>query len=244
MKLSNSFIAVKKIKSSVPRSNFSENELSRVAELILKVEGVINPLILRRNSPQSYEVVDGNFEYHAAVKAKEIDSQKGEYISAFIIEPENEEVLEEQVKLLRSQNNTSNKVLNIEENKDSISMELRVSNAESRMTNIESRFENRMIELQTEFKYEIGNLNQKLKELGNKIPQPMEPLVALNTLKLHELVARLKRVNVKTPIIEKIIKEREANGNFTSFSNVVERIKGLGDKTMLKIIDSFSEATI
>lgn len=103
MKLSNSFIAVKKISSTVPRSNFSEDNLNLAAQLILKAEGVINPLVLRRTSLQSYEVVDGHFEYYAAVRAKEIDSQKGEYIGAFIIEPDNEEVIEEQVKLLRKQ---------------------------------------------------------------------------------------------------------------------------------------------
>lgn len=101
MKLSNSFIAVKKITSSVPRSNFLEDELNRAAQLIVKAEGTINPLILRRTNSQSYEVIDGHFEYYAATRAKEIDSQKGEYIGAFIIEPENEEVLQEQVELLR-----------------------------------------------------------------------------------------------------------------------------------------------
>ena len=101
MKLSNSFIAVKKITSSVPQSQFSDDDLNRAAELIVKAEGIINPLILRRTSSQAYEVVSGDFEYYAATKAKEINNQKGEYIGAFVIEPENEEVLQEQVKLLR-----------------------------------------------------------------------------------------------------------------------------------------------
>ncbi|MEH1837598.1 MAG: Rho termination factor N-terminal domain-containing protein [Nostoc sp.] len=101
MKLSNSFIAVKKISSPVLRSQFSEDELTRTAELILKVEGIINPLILRIISAQLYEVVDGHFEYYAAARAKEIDPQKGEYIGAFIIDPDNEEVLQKQIELMR-----------------------------------------------------------------------------------------------------------------------------------------------
>jgi ParB family chromosome partitioning protein len=110
MKLSNSFIAVKKITSSIPRSNFSEDELNRAAELILKVEGIINPLVLRRTSPQSYDVFDGHFEYYAAARAKEIDSQKGEYIGSFIIEPENEQVLQEQVEILRRRESSDNEI--------------------------------------------------------------------------------------------------------------------------------------
>ncbi len=107
MKLSNSFIAVKKIRSSVPCSNFSEDELNHAAELILKAEGIINPLVLRRKNLQ-YEVVDGHFEYYAAARAKEIDSKKGEYIGAFVIELENEEILQQQVELFRNRESSNN----------------------------------------------------------------------------------------------------------------------------------------
>ncbi len=107
MKLSNSFIAVKKITSSVPCSNFSEDELNHAAELILKAEGIINPLVLRRKNLQ-YEVVDGHFEYYAAARAKEIDSKKGEYIGAFVIDPENEEILQQQVELFRNRESSNN----------------------------------------------------------------------------------------------------------------------------------------
>ncbi|MBE9200665.1 MULTISPECIES: ParB/Srx family N-terminal domain-containing protein [unclassified Nodularia (in: cyanobacteria)] len=100
MKLSNSSIAVRKISSTVPCSQFSQDELNHAAELILKLGGIINPLIVRITSTQSYEVVDGHFEYYAAARAKEIDSQKGEYIGAFIIEPDNEDVLQ-QIALIR-----------------------------------------------------------------------------------------------------------------------------------------------
>jgi ParB family chromosome partitioning protein len=110
MKLSNSFISVKKITSSVSRSKFSEDDLNRAAELVLKAEGIINPLVLRRTSPQSYEVVNGHFEYYAAARAKEIDSKKGEYIGAFIIEPENEEILQQQVEVFRNREPGNNDV--------------------------------------------------------------------------------------------------------------------------------------
>ncbi|MDZ8030716.1 Rho termination factor N-terminal domain-containing protein [Nostoc sp. DedSLP04] len=110
MKLSNSFIAVKKISSPVLRSQFSEDKLTQTAELILKVEGIINPLILRIINAQSYEVVDGHFEYYAAARAKEIDPQKGEYIGAFVIDPDNEEVLQKQIELMRKREFGDNEV--------------------------------------------------------------------------------------------------------------------------------------
>jgi ParB family chromosome partitioning protein len=109
MKLSTSLVAVKKINSNVPRSEFLEDELNRTAELILKAEGIINPPVIRRTSLESYEVVNGYFEYYAAVKAREIDPRKGEMIGAFIIESENEEVLMDQVKVLRNRESSNNK---------------------------------------------------------------------------------------------------------------------------------------
>lgn len=246
MKLSNSFIAVKKIKSSVPRSNFSEDDLNRAAELILKVEGSINPLILRITSPQSYQVVDGDFEYYAATRAKEIDSQKGEYIGAFIIEPDNEEVLAEQVKLLRKQKATtpSNELSSSDISESRfINMESRQTNSESRQTNLESRVENRFDEFQEKLTETIKTFNNRLNELENRLPKPIEPLAALNNWDIRQLTAKLSRV-IQNKIIENIVSEREKNGNFTSFSDVVNRTKGLGDKTMLKIIDSLSNSAV
>ncbi|RCJ24959.1 hypothetical protein A6S26_17290 [Nostoc sp. ATCC 43529] len=245
MKLATSLVAVKKITSSKLRSIFADNELEQAARLILDSEGVINPIVVRRTSLQSYEVVDGDFEYHAAVRAREIDPRKGEMIGVFIIESENEETLTKQVELFRKPkvfipNNVPRSSDGIESRL--INMESRSSNTESRLTNLESRFENRTIELQTELRLEIKNINDKLKEIEYRIPKPIEPLEALNTLSISELTSKLRRVGINIKIIEKIINERD-NEKFKSFSNVVDRIKGLGDKTMLKIIDSFAENT-
>ena len=244
MLLSVSFVPVKQITSSVPRSKFSDDDLNRIAELILKGEGIINPLILRSTSLESYEVVDGHFEYYAAARAKEIDLRKGEMIGAFIIESNNQEALEQQVQLLRAPKAAISSVTAVSDGIESESrlnnMELRSTNTESRLTNLESRLEKRLSEFHEDHKREIKNLNNRLKEIENIIPKPIEPLDALNTLSLSELTSKLRRVNVNSKIIEKIVSERQ-EGNYTSFSNIVERIKGLGDKTMLKIIDSFSE---
>ncbi|RCJ33802.1 hypothetical protein A6769_24015 [Nostoc punctiforme NIES-2108] len=240
MLLSVSFVPVKQITSSVPRSNFSDDDLNRIAELILKGEGIINPLILRSTSLQSYEVVDGHFEYYAAARAREIDLRKGEMIGAFIIESNNQEALEQQVKFFRTQN----VAIPSHVAAGSDVTESRLMNIESRMTNQESRSEKRTNELEEELKREIKNIYNRLNELENRLPKPIEPLEALNNWNLTKLTSKLSRVNVKSQIIEKIFNEREANGKYSSFSNVVDRIKGLGDKTMLKIIDSFAEGTV
>jgi ParB family chromosome partitioning protein len=243
MKLATSLVAVKKITSSKPRSIFADDELEQAGRLILDSEGVINPIVVRRTSLQSYEVVDGDFEYYAAVRAREIDPRKGEMIGVFIIEPDNEEVLTKQVQLFRAPKAAISSVTAVSDGIDESrlnNMESRYTNTESRLTNLELRLEKRLSEFNEDHKREIKNLNNRLKEIENIIPKPIEPLEALNTLSLSELTSKLRRINVNSKIIEKIVSERQ-EGNYTSFSNIVERIKGLGDKTMLKIIDSFSE---
>ena len=102
MLLSPEFVLVKEITSNVPRSQFSESDLEQAAGLILKAEGTIKPLVVRTIGWESYEVVDGHFEYYAAVRAKEINPRDGERIGAFIIEGDKAKALEEQVKMLRN----------------------------------------------------------------------------------------------------------------------------------------------
>jgi ParB family chromosome partitioning protein len=195
--------------------------------------------VLRRTSLDSYEVVDGHFEYYAAARAREINLRKGEMIGAFIIEEEKEEAIEEQVKLLRKPESTVTSTTN---SSTSIS-ESRLLNLESRQTNSESRFETITSELRSDYSREIKLIKDKLKEIENRLPQPIEPLKALNTLNLTELNYRLSKATIKVNVVEKIVKERNEKGEFKSCSEVVSRVKGLGDKTMIKIVDYFSEHT-
>ena len=109
-KLLVSLVLVKKITSTVPRSNFADRDLEKVARLSLESGGLINPIILRRQGMDAYDIVEGDFEYYAAARAREIDPLKGETIGAFIIEPENEELLLEQVQALRKSVITENVV--------------------------------------------------------------------------------------------------------------------------------------
>lgn len=58
---------------------------------------------------------------------------------------------------------------------------------------------------------------------------PVWAEVDVNSASLSELQA-LKGVGPKTA--EKIVAEREANGPFTSLSNLAARVKGIGPKTI------------
>ena len=181
MKLSTSLVAVKKISSAVPREKFSEDELKRVAELILKAEGIINPPIIRRKSFELFEVVDGDFEYYAAAKAREIDPRKGEMIGAFIIESENEELLTEQVKFLRKRESDD---LDIKE------LNIKLKEFDS----LPEKVENLKVMLT-----EVAEYIKKIENIVSKQPEPT-PVVQkekYNNMTVKELKAIASERNMK-----------------------------------------------
>ncbi|WP_293149294.1 MULTISPECIES: ParB N-terminal domain-containing protein [unclassified Microcoleus] len=288
-KLSPSLVAVKRITSAVPRSNFADRDLDKLARLILDSGGLINPIIVRRTSMDAYEIVDGDFEYYAAARAREIEPLKGETIGAFILEPENEELLLEQLEILRKTAISEN-LGEIEIPKESLITEASVeietleasSSLEQRLTNLEARLEIQINELKAEHAREKELLAERIQEVENLISQqlpllieaqlasrinelksepasskpslvdavpkveqvtsqPMSLLAALNTQNPAQLKANLENTKLlKAPVIQLILKERDVRP-FVSFANVVERIKGLTDKTMIKIIDCWQK---
>jgi len=302
-KLFPSLVAVKRITSAVPRSNFAEPELEKLARLILESGGLINPIIVRRNGMDAYEIVDGDFEYYAAVRAKEIENLKGETIGAFILEEENEELLLKQLEILRKTAITENLVEkpetgflyeNTSSPADSITNPVSLvevpnlgenetpedsSSLEQRLTNIAAQFARQINELKAEYAREQKVLAQSIQEIENRILQQvpllveaglanrinelklelqpekqvvveripevenvtsesMSALEALNTLDKSGFLANFKDTGLKSQIIDRIIKERDVQP-FVSFTSAVKRIEGLGDKTMIKIIDKW-----
>ncbi|MFN6570123.1 hypothetical protein [Dendronalium sp. ChiSLP03b] len=241
MKLSTSLVAVKKITSSKPRSIFADNEIEQAAQLILESEGVVNPIVVRRTSLQSYEVVDGDFEYYAAARAREINLRKGEMIGVFIIEPENEEALTNQVQLFRKQKSDSPK-----------KTELNSKDLEIFLINLESRFEkitNQLLEQATS----NVKLENEIKDLKKQIADKAEPLKVFQTLGKVDIAFRLRNagftIKKASDIAEAIEIERNKE-QFKSLNDVVERvkisqgkkfIKGISIKKMLDIVDLWSE---
>ncbi len=237
MKLLTSLVSVKRINSSVERSQFSENELERSAQAILEAEGIINPIILEKETLESYQVIYGDFEYYAAVRAREIDPRKGEMISAFIIEDEKENAIKMQIEIFRKSHQNLSVTPTITDNSDQILL-----NIQSRITNIETRLEKKINDLKKDYQIQINELQKKIAETKQQLPEKIEPLQALNTFDLQQLTSSLKKIKFanQSKIISNIIKARETQGKFQSFIDVIDKVDKLGDKTMIKIIDQFS----
>ncbi|NES04361.1 MAG: hypothetical protein F6K22_16905 [Okeania sp. SIO2F4] len=99
--LSTSLVDLDNITAKVDISEFSGDEIEKMANLILTTGGVVRPIILKRTGIESCEIVTGNFEYHATVKASEIDPEHSGMIRGFIITEEQEENIIKQQEILR-----------------------------------------------------------------------------------------------------------------------------------------------
>ncbi|MEM7591149.1 MAG: ParB N-terminal domain-containing protein [Cyanobacteria bacterium P01_A01_bin.83] len=233
MSLSTSLVEVRTITCDQPRSNFDEQKIEAAAQLIIAAEGIINPIIVRRTGINSFQVIEGDFEYHAAARARELNLEIGEAIAAYIIEGDNETLIKEQIAIFRQKLKTTPL---IPQDNHSIS---NVSNLEIRLTNIESRMENRLNELKSEYTQKNKELKQEIEYLREELPKSIEPLITFNQSDLTELTIKLKPIlrsdKKANDIASKIIKARP----FKSLIEVIEKVNGLGDKTMVRIVDNW-----
>lgn len=102
MKLATSFVTLSKIRPTASRWNFSATDLEAAARLILEADGLINPIVIcREDDLDSYVVLHGNFEYYAVATAHQMDHRCGDAIAAFIIEPGDRAIIQQQIELFR-----------------------------------------------------------------------------------------------------------------------------------------------
>lgn len=219
---------------------FADDDIEQAAQLILDSEGVINPIVVSRISLQSYEVVDGDFEYYAAARAREINPRKGEMIGVFIIEPENQDNLTKQVQVFRKAKSDSSEKINFT-SKD----------LDKFLNNLESRFEKITKQLLEESTAKV-KLETENKELKKQLADKFEALEVFKNLDVDKIAKKLinagfnqKKAN---QIALAVVDERKKK-QFKSLHDVIERVKvphgknmqkGISSKKMLDFIESLS----
>lgn len=226
-------VDVKSITSNVARSNFNESELDKLADLILESDGLIRPLVLKQTGVDEYTVIDGHLEYYAAVRAKEKNPRKGEMVNAFEIVAKSESIIGKQLGILKDLLNAPTENV------------APVAN-DSRLTNIELRFEQRMNEIRADLVQQTKEFNDKLKIVESKIPEQVEPLKLLNTLSEDDLFVKLTRLGIKKnakKIAANIIlaRKEQSEQQFLDYRSAVDAIDGLSSTTILKIIDEWGK---
>jgi phenylalanyl-tRNA synthetase alpha subunit len=230
-------VDIKDITSDIPRSNFAESDLETLADIIIETGGIIKPLVIKAISPESYTVVDGHFEYYAAVRAKEKNPRKGEMVNAFVISQKTEDLVVKQIAAIEGL---------VSKDKPSKPLPEKVNLDSSRLANLELRLEKQFNELKSEFIQERHSIDDKFKQIEKLIPQKTEqssPLHLLNTLDKHQLSEKLQRSRI--PGAEKVAKaiadarNKLPKKEFEDYRHLLKSVKGLGEKSILTIIDEW-----
>ncbi len=238
-KISHAIVLVEDIHSSLPRTEFSEADLDEAARLLLKIEGVITPPILLENGVDSYKLIDGHFEYYAALRAGEIDPLKGETINAYLVEDEADvAVYKKQVEIFRKKSSpspskpvVSREVNNLEEN--TVSEQLNV-----------------LIDAIKRLSDQVANISEQIAlqtptpEIEKPVPEISQEktlLEDINTLPIKKLIFKLEQIKTRKNVRENIIEARENPSfkPFTSNRELIKQIKGLGDETFDRMLEKF-----
>ena len=82
-------------------SQFPSIQIEQLANLFLQAGDTVRPILLRKISPISFQILEGHFEYYAAMKAQEIDEQFTA-IRAYVVPPDLESTILAQYQFLRS----------------------------------------------------------------------------------------------------------------------------------------------
>jgi len=90
---------ISSLESEIP--HFPSSQIEHLANLFLAAGDTVSPILLRKISPISFEVLEGHFEYLAALKAQEIDEQFTA-IRAYVVPPDLEATILAQYQFLRS----------------------------------------------------------------------------------------------------------------------------------------------
>ena len=222
-------VDVKEIRSEVSRSTFSETEIERLADSILEANGILRPLIVKQIGVESYEVLDGHLEYFAAVRAREKNPRQGEMVNAFVVSVKDEAIVQKQIQSLRG---SSEKIVSLEPREtEQSSSSTWISSFETRLSEIREV----LSQTKREHEYRFVQLEKNL-EKGDL-------LEFLNTSDKQKLLTELPRYGFsKVKIIEAIYDARsqKEHNKFDSYQDVVKATKGLGEASMLKLIDAWS----
>lgn len=230
MKLPTKLVAVKKISSSVPRSNFVADDVEKAAKLFIEVEGTINPLILRRTSLESYEVIDGHFEYYAAVRARERSPLKGEMIQAIILEDNNNSALLEQVDLIRKGSQPTNVISSNPDNTKGLGEQ----NFQSMVSNLEKIFTSQFELL----RQDLRSLERKIIEIESKKSNADledEKIQKIATEIANRVIVSNRSYSSTNKSIDEL-RENPINLNLASESELCS-VPGIGPRKAIQIIE-------
>lgn len=240
---------IEDITSEVARSTFDENAIEKLAEMLIATGCLLKPLILKQVSPMKYKVLEGHFEYYAAVSANKRDTQRilRGMVSAFVVKPEVENIAIQQAQMLNKTISTTEiKTVSISSSSslERELQEMKVIQAQNtqRLEDVIRQSQRQILEVLSTLKAkESENFSKpSISTISQRSEVESEILNALNTWDVAELVKRLKSAGVTQKIAEKLVNKR-ISSPFKSLREVVKSKIGIGEKIMDGIIAAWTK---
>ena len=247
MSFKTSLVDIDKITSKVKRSTFSEVELEKLAQLILELNGIVQPLVVKEIALEKYEVIEGDLQFYGALKAWEIDDDF-EMIRAFIVNDKESDLVTEQLKLLQVSSINGNEP----KSEDNLIVK-KDNNLNTRIDNLEHRLNKYIETSEANLQDKVQELELKMSQITEQLPTKLDVLTAFNELPPEKLYSPIQSAGISDKDVSKIIdfigKERKKKP-FNSLDDIVIRskvnqgkrkVRLITDKKLLKIVDSWSK---
>ncbi len=219
------------------KGNFQEPDPEQVkylAHAIASGGGLIQVPVVRQIDLETYELVQGYFEYQAYLNAREIDPKLPDRIRVFVITKKNEKAIQQQIEVFQTLSMASS-----EGGAADTELTIKLNNLISAVAH-----------LQKDVKV-TAEENQKviLGAIDERVPKPLPALEAFNRIDepevAREVVDKLAGLGAKRAkrIVELLQSHRKQHPKkqFDGFGAVIEALgKGvLSKEKMLDIIDSW-----
>lgn len=224
------------VSSTKTEEEVGRSHVERLANLILEMGGLTSVPVVKKSGidPESgddlYEIVTGDLEYYAAVKAYEIDpDQASETIRVYAVPEEKAEAARNQNQFISgSGSSTARSGSEHSRSEDSRSEDSR-SESNLTLSNLISRMER----LEQQVTTDLSKHRQEVEGiLTQAMPKPLQPLEVINSVPDPRSVAlleeKLKAVclpAIASAILERIIEiKNERSAPISSFKDLMEAL--------------------
>ncbi|KKJ01531.1 ParB N-terminal domain-containing protein [Prochlorothrix hollandica] len=248
-------VDLESIECATPRSQFNVQRIDDLAHNLIETGSLLQPLVLEATGPESYRIISGEEGYYAGMRASEINAEI-EMVDAFVIEADKVEAANAQIRLMSGSMTSAptdsaltGSALTDSALTDSAPINsapinndvLQLLNA--RISNLETRHDQDIRDLKVSYQKDIDYLQNKVANIEGHMSSKLKPLDMFNQLSEVDLFKALKKAGIPGKTLENLTKNiinARKTSPFDSFTDVVSRTDKLGDKTMLKIIDTWS----
>ena len=215
------------VESDQDRSQFSEKELTDLAQKLIASDDLIHPILVTQINPVRFKVIQGHFAYFAAVKASEMDPTFDE-IRAIIVPKELQEDVLAQYRLLLPEAGGDR-----DPDQDAHLTKNDLKEVEQRLRqDFQVKFDllNNLLSQQNQIQNFLTNdLVNKLRDLLKK--KPKLSISEINTLDLEALKARMQELSpqdfLDDETKEHFLKFIRANRPFANFDALYHKIKSV-----------------